>query len=386
MKEWWLNNWKVLVPIIGAVIAGLFTTFGILLKHWLDKRKHPTAPPKPLPSSLEKEDSFIQPKRPNYEYNLGEIASERGEYEQALRHYIASAKAYEKIKRLSYSHDHAASLIAAGVACNHLEQYEDSIKYYDQARAIWEIDREKNKHKIAWVWNNMGVVFGEQNKNDDAIGMFRNAIEIKENMPMEDDVYTAGFYTNLATALCIKGNEKEALIYYQRAHDVFEKIYGSAHLLTANACKNIGDVLARQGKYSDAMCNFQKALDTYEIDINANYMEIAEIYSTIGAVLGSVGEFQEALDIFLKAYRACRGRLSEDHPQMQEWLKNLKLVHKLTGRKNFNRWLLTQLADQKGQTSIPLITASQKYSIRSIPVSTSPPAASALPNQRNRER
>ena len=180
MKKKWYKNWKVLVPIfaaaLAALIAGLFATFNTWFKYKLDSIDTSEFT---LPSSQTEtvqENNFIHPKQPNYEYNLGMIAYERGEYEQALEQFLKSAKAYEQVDRFSY--DHATALLNVGLACDYLARYEEALLYCDQARAIWENDYEEHEQEIAWVLDSIGGIYSKQGKLDDALRMYRNALDI----------------------------------------------------------------------------------------------------------------------------------------------------------------------------------------------------------------
>jgi len=336
MKDWWYNNWRVFVPILISLLLGSGGVVG-LVKFISEARKKKE--PASIPHSMEKEEVFIYPKQPNVEYSLGKYAFERGEYEQALEHFISSAKDYER--KDTYSYDHAAALICAGVACSFLTQYDDARKSYDHARAILEINYKKNAREIAWIWNNMGNDCVKEDKLGEALQMHLNALEIKKRFFGEKSITTGVSYLNVGGVLYTQGKGDEALEYSQKALKTFNKESTMEYAAMTNY--NIGNILRSQEKYGEAWKYYLDALFSYEALYGSEHLMVAQLYHYVGLMYAVQGEYEKAIPFCYSAYRVGREKLSDEHPNTRMWLGSLMASYGLAGKKDFAKWLAEQL-------------------------------------------
>ena len=126
---------------------------------------------------------------------------------------------------------------------------------------------------------NLGVVFHQQGRNDEAIRQYREALRLKPDF--------ADAHNNLGVALGKKGQIDEAIRQYQEAIRL-KPDYADAH-------NNLGTALAEKGQTDEAIRQFQEALR-----LKPDY---ADAHNNLGTALGKKGQTDEAIRQFQEALR-----------------------------------------------------------------------------------
>jgi len=93
--------------------------------------------------------------------------------------------------------------------------------------------------------NNLGIVFFQQRRMDEAIAHLQQSLEIKPD-------YAEAYY-NLATVLLQQGRTDEAIAHFQKAVEI-KPDHASAH-------KNLGIAFFQQGRMDEAIAHFKKSLE-----------------------------------------------------------------------------------------------------------------------------
>jgi tetratricopeptide (TPR) repeat protein len=125
--------------------------------------------------------------------------------------------------------------------------------------------------------NNLGNVFHDQGRMDEAIAQYQRALEIK---PDDDEVHY-----NLGNVFLQLGRMDEAIAHYQKALAINPN-YAKAH-------NNLGTAFRQQGRLEEAITQFQKALE-----IKPDY---AEVHNNLGVVFTQQERMEEAISHFQKA-------------------------------------------------------------------------------------
>jgi tetratricopeptide (TPR) repeat protein len=162
-------------------------------------------------------------------------------------------------------------------------RYDEAIKYYRKA-----IQLNPNFSEAQY---GLGLAFAAQGRLDEAIENYRKAIQI--NPDYRDAL------NDLGNALASKGRFDEAIGNYRKAIRINPNY--------AEARYNLGNALAAQGQLDEAIENYYKA-----IRINPNY---AEAQNNLGIALADKGRFGEAIEAFRKAIQS--------KPDFSEALNNL---------------------------------------------------------------
>jgi len=161
--------------------------------------------------------------------------------------------------------------------------------------------------------NNLGAVLYGQDRTDEAIGHFLQALRIKPD--------AVDAYNNMGSALFKQGRTDEAIAYYLEALRI-QPDYVDAHT-------HLGAALNRQGRTDEAIVHYLQALRIKPDDVKAHYNlgnaldkqdrteeaighylealriqpDYVDAYNNLGNVLGRQGRTKEAIDHYLQALR-----------------------------------------------------------------------------------
>lgn len=131
----------------------------------------------------------------------------------------------------------------------------------------------------ARVYNNLGNVYRRQERNEEAIAMFKAAIEISPH---------ARTYSNLGAVYRKDGRIMEALETYKKAIEVNPE--------DAYPYFGLGLVYAQAGDYDRALEQYRAAIDRDP--------QYAEAYSNMGAIFLAAGDVERAIAMYQEAIKA----------------------------------------------------------------------------------
>lgn len=158
-----------------------------------------------------------------------------------------------------------------GIIHFHHKQYIDAINYLNKTLFIAPgyIDAH----------NNLGRIFQEIGKFDEAILCYQNSLKIDPNFIQA--------YMNLSIAYESKGDIDEAIEYLQKALSLNPTLF--------YLYNNLAVLLETKGQFKQAVACCQKALN-----LNPNF---AEAYINLGAALQATGQLNDAIASFQKAVK-----------------------------------------------------------------------------------
>jgi tetratricopeptide (TPR) repeat protein len=161
---------------------------------------------------------------------------------------------------------------------------------YTDTETLWRDTLARNPD--CWMaQNNLGTVFADKGRYDEAIKYYRKAIQLNPN-------FSEAQY-GLGLAFAAQGRLDEAIENYRKAIQINPDY--------CNALNDLGNALADKGRFDEAIGNFRQA-----IRINPNY---AEALNNLGIALADKGRFGEAIEAFRKAIQS--------EPDFSEALNNL---------------------------------------------------------------
>lgn len=131
----------------------------------------------------------------------------------------------------------------------------------------------------ARVYNNLGNVYRRQERAEEAIAMFKKALEIHPH---------SRTYSNLGAVYRKEGRIVEALEAYRRAIEIDPE--------DAQSSFGLGLVYAQAGDYDKALEQYRAAID--------HDPEYAEAYSNMGAIFFAAGESEQAIAMYREAIKA----------------------------------------------------------------------------------
>ncbi|HEY8086127.1 MAG TPA: tetratricopeptide repeat protein [Methylophilaceae bacterium] len=221
------------------------------------------------------------PSHPDALHLLGEIASQRRQFElaidlvtQAINVNPAITAYYGTLGRTYKNHGD----LNEAIAC------------YRQALTL--------NSKDGFVHNSLGNALLDQGRFADAIASYKNALTFQPNL--------ADAHSNLGNALQMQGKLEEAISYYHQALEL--------RLDSAITHFNLGTALMEQGKLDEAISCYRDAI-TYR----PNYVEA---HCNLGVALKEQKKYDEALNCYQTALTIA--------PQWVDALYNLGVMYGLT--------------------------------------------------------
>jgi len=203
---------------------------------------------------------------PNYDdahYNLAIILAERGQYEDAVRHY---RKAVEIKPTYVKAHNNL------GAAYLVLDKANLAAEHFHIALRL--------NPNFAQAYNNLGLALAKQDKHEAATEQFLKALQLNPKL--------AEAQFNLGDALIKQGKTEQAIFRFQKALQL-DPDHAPAH-------NNLGGHLLGQGKLDEALMHLTRAIS---ID-----PQLAEAHNNVGIILiqqgnldGAITHFQDALRI-----------------------------------------------------------------------------------------
>jgi len=150
---------------------------------------------------------------------------------------------------------------------------------------------------FAHALHNMGMIFVQRGNLDEAISEFQKAIELEPTF--------ADAYNKLGAALANRGRLDEAIASFSKAIEI-NPAYGSAHA-------NLGSVYEQQGRPPEAIAEYALAIQS-----TADTAMAAQTHFKLGRLLAKTGKRKEAVENFKEALR-----LKPDFAQAQQALNSI---------------------------------------------------------------
>ncbi|MEA5580283.1 tetratricopeptide repeat protein [Nodularia harveyana UHCC-0300] len=230
--------------------------------------------------------------------NLGRVAQELREYEEAQRNYQQALNIFIEYKdRFSQ----ASTYQQLGRVAQELREYEEARRNYQQALKIYIEDRDRFSQ--AGIYNQLGIVAQELRDFETAKENFEKALNIK--------IEYGDRYSQAITDYNL-GIVAQQLHQYEKAKHDFQQAlkitieYGASEALPSEArysqariYDQLGAVAQELYEYEEAKRNYQQALNIY-IEYSARYSQ-GKIYHQLGLLAVAEGNFSEAKANFQKA-------------------------------------------------------------------------------------
>jgi tetratricopeptide (TPR) repeat protein len=150
-------------------------------------------------------------------HQLGTIAQERRQWEEAERWYRQSLAIEE---RLGNEHGQAFSLHNLGIIAQERRQWEEAERWYRQSLAIKE--RLGDEHGQAQTLHQLGRLAQERRQWEEAERWYRQSLAIEERLGNEHG--QAQTLHQLGRLAQERGNVAEAVQFYERAETLFARL------------------------------------------------------------------------------------------------------------------------------------------------------------------
>lgn len=213
-------------------------------------------------------------------YNIGMIYHMRGKLETALEYYQKSLDIEEKIGN---KQNIARAINVIGVIYMNLKNFDIAIDYYRKSLKINE--ELGNKAGIADAYLNIGTTFQkndqiDSSRYDSAVFYYEKALIYYQEINFIPKVALA--INNIGVIYKNQHKLEEAISYYKRAEDLYEQINDKAGL--AQTLGNIGVIYEELERYDYALEYIHRSIKiAQEMDLNDiiidNYVALSDIYA-----------------------------------------------------------------------------------------------------------
>ena len=195
------------------------------------------------------------PRQAAWIHQLGILAHNRGDYDEAARQYQRSLDINEWLGNQA---DMASGYHQLGNLAYLRGDYDEAARQYQRSLDI--IERLGNKADIARGYHQLGMLAQDRGDYDEAARQYQRSLDIFERLGNKADI--ARGYHQLGMLAHNRGNYDEAARQYQRSLDIKERLGNQAGL--ASTYGQLGILAQDRGDYDEAARQYQRSLDIFE--------------------------------------------------------------------------------------------------------------------------
>ena len=187
-----------------------------------------------------------------------------------------------------------ASAFLVFVVGHQLGRFEEAHRWSKLGESL--LDRLGGHDLIrAWLYNDLGAVFFDEGKHEDAVRVFQDAVRYKKKALGPDHPDVGASEGNLGIALAQMGRRQEALEHLQKSIAILEMGLGTAHPDLGTQLSNQGEVLNSLGRYEEALKVFGRANEIWERELGSQNPNLADPLTGIGIAYLAKGDAHAAL-------------------------------------------------------------------------------------------
>lgn len=176
---------------------------------------------------------------------------------------------------------------------NNMGFYNKAEDYYKMAHDIAVNDADYPY--LAMMYNNCAVTFRNRGKYDDALDLFRKALDIYKSYD-GFDAEVSTLYNNIGMIKRDQGLYQEALTYYEKSLNMRSELFGINSVFVAESYNNIGDVYGMMQAFDKSNEYLQKALEIRTKIYGDKHPLVAQTYSNIGKIYIDKSQADKALE------------------------------------------------------------------------------------------
>jgi len=196
---------------------------------------------------------------------------------------------------------------------------------------LHEAECEGSPNTLA-LQNGVGRLLYAQGKVEAAEPVFRQALQVSEEMLGALHSDTLKTANNLALALKHQGKLEDAMQLLRHVLEGRESTLGHRHPETLQALNTLAMVLYKQGNLAEAAPLMRRALNDLELAFGTDHPHTMEAVKQLALLLQAQGEAEEAAQLFQRALEGSRERLGPAHPDTLYSTNNMASVLEAQGR------------------------------------------------------
>jgi tetratricopeptide (TPR) repeat protein len=201
----------------------------------------------------------------------------------------------------------------------------------------------------ARLLNTLGVIRYRQGRNDEALRLLGDSLDLLADVLAPADPRLAGAFDNLGLTLSDLGRHADAERAHRRAVELFEGSLGPHHPELAIAVDNLGVALRRRGAYEQAGDAHRRALAIKVAALGDRHPSVAASRHNLATVLYRLAEPEAALEEYAAAAAIWSETVGPQSRQVAGVLTNRGMVLRELGRFDEARGELTRALELKAE-------------------------------------
>lgn len=174
--------------------------------------------------------------------------------------------------------------------------------------------KSKNLVLLAKNLNGLGLAYKELGKYNEAVNLFRESINIAQQIFGVNHPDYATCLNNLALVYRSQGKYNEAMKLYKKSIDIDGKSLGTNHPLYAGDLNNLASIYQAQGNYDEAALLYTKALHIDEENFGTDHINYAVRLNNLAGVYFEQEKYQDAVKMYKETCQIFKRILGKKHP------------------------------------------------------------------------
>jgi len=207
-------------------------------------------------------------------HGRGEVAEAEVRWQDAYSHYKRASELHETFDHLT-AYAHMTWRLAKGAEAVAVQQ-----RLVDWAKS----EHGNDSAEYASLLNNLASVLREQGRNEEAEGLYREALEIDRATLGEWHPDYASHLNNLGSVVKAQGRYDVAEALYREALEIDRTTLGEGHPNYAMNLGNLGSLLAETDRVAEGRAMLEQALTIFCAALPPDHPHIAETQRRLAAL------------------------------------------------------------------------------------------------------
>jgi tetratricopeptide (TPR) repeat protein len=214
-----------------------------------------------------------------------------------------------------------------GLAKYHRGEYEEALKFYENALEIYKRTPSPTDLNLASCYNHIGNVYVSMGDYSKALSSHEKALEIQQQSRPLNHLDLGTSYNNIGNVYHKMGDYEKALSSHEKALEIQKRSLLSNHPDLGISYNDLGNVYRNMGDYPKALSNYEKALEIRENSLPPNHPDLCASYSNIGAICDKMDDYEKALSFHEKVLEIQQKSLSPNHPDLCASYSNIGAMY-----------------------------------------------------------
>lgn len=219
--------------------------------------------------------------------------------------YREGEKLLKQVKRIAQKIQLAPAIEAKlytdlGVFHEYQDQNAEALSHYKQALAIRIETGGEKQISVAWLWDNMGIVFNKMDEYEQALEYFEKSYQLTASLLGPNHPRSLELLMHKATALS-HINQEKAIELFQEQIKAFQKSLGVDCLEQILAIQKLGSLAHKAGNYKEAIARAERVEYIFNKNKTHSPLTAARHYCNQARYYEKNEEYQKALAYYQKS-------------------------------------------------------------------------------------